>query len=474
MTISVVAALGAWLVADDWLIGAAVFVIGLIWTLLRAEEGPPVLALAMTFQWVQAAIGIFYVALTGRPLEATLKSDYRPMVAIGLACVAALSVGLWCGRRWMSRARLAPGPRPEYTFSLPVLLASYGLAVAAVGGIQQIAWNYPSITQAIIALTYLRLALLYLLLRRFVRRRAWHFIAPILAFEVALGLTGFYAGFREPLIMAVLAFLETFERRNVRHWATVGALVVLMCGLGIFWVSVRKGHRERILNDEEYAQSQSRRLDSVKGELMSNWTSRDPMDLALDADRFIDRLWAVYYPALAVQRVPTVLPHTNGRLIEAAVEHLVTPRILFPDKAALGSDSELVRKYSGVWVAGEKEQTSIAFGYAAESYVDFGVPIMFVPVCIYGVLMGAAYAGLLRTIRHRELAVSVTTVIVWLSLYLFERSWVKTIGLAGTLLIYVGGLSMMLDHFLLSRSRARAAARGYVGIDLFPAESPDT
>jgi hypothetical protein len=468
MTISVIAALAGWLVADDWLIGAAIFVIGVIWTLLRAEEGPPVLALAMTFQWVQVAIGIFYVAATGRPLEATLKSDCRPMVAIGLGCVALLSVGLWYGRRWMDRLGPPRGLRPEYTVSLPALLLSYGGAVAAVGGIQQMAWNYPSITQAIIALTYLRLALLYLVLRRFVQRRAWHFIAPILGFEIALGLIGFYAGFREPLIMAVLAFLETFDRRSLRHWATVGALVVLMCGLGIFWVNVRKGHRERILNDEEYAHSQSQRLDTVKGELMSRWTSRDRTDLAV-----IERIWAVYYPALAIQRVPAVLPHTQGRLLEAAVEHLVTPRILFPDKAVLGSDSDLVRKYSGVWVAGEKEQTSIAFGYAAESYVDFGVPLMFAPVCVYGILMGVAYAGLLRTIRHRELAVAVTTVIVWLSLYLFERSWVKTIGLAGTLMIYVGGLSLLLDRVLLARIRTRAISDAQTIGDFFPAGSPD-
>src|SRR5438445_12763034 len=114
----------------------------------------------------------------------------------------------------------------------------------------------------------------------------------------------------------------------------------------------------------------------------------------------------------------------------------------------------MVRKYSGVWVAGEKEHTNIAFGYAAESYVDFGVPLMFVPVLVYGLLMGIVYAGLLRVVRHRDLAVSVVTVIAWLSLYLFERSWVKTIGLAGTLLIYVGSLSILLDRFWLHRERS--------------------
>jgi hypothetical protein len=106
----------------------------------------------------------------------------------------------------------------------------------------------------------------------------------------------------------------------------------------------------------------------------------------------------------------------------------------------------MVRKYSGVWVAGANEDTDIAFGYAAESYIDFGVPMMFLPVFIWGTFMGVCYAGMFKYFRHRDIAVSVTTVICWLTLYLFERSWTKTIGLGGTLMIYVGTLSFVLDR----------------------------
>jgi hypothetical protein len=49
--------------------------------------------------------------------------------------------------------------------------------------------------------------------------------------------------------------------------------------------------------------------------------------------------------------------------------------------------------------------------------------------------------------------VAVSTVIAWLSLYLFERSWAKTIGLTGTLLIYAGGLSYLLDLLWFQKFR---------------------
>jgi hypothetical protein len=56
---------------------------------------------------------------------------------------------------------------------------------------------------------------------------------------------------------------------------------------------------------------------------------------------------------------------------------------------------------------------------------------------------------MLRLIRHRDLAISVVTIVGWLSLYLFERSWTKTAGLAATLIIYAGGLTILLDQLWL-------------------------
>jgi len=159
--------------------------------------------------------------------------------------------------------------------------------------------------------------------------------------------------------------------------------------------------------------------------------------------------------------VPSVLPYEDGAILWSAVRHALTPRLLFPEKGAVLSDSEMVRKYSGVWVAGLEEDTSIAFGYAAESYVDFGLPWMFVPIGVYGLLMGMAFRWWLRAIRVRELAVAFVVVMFWLSLYLFERSWAKMLGGSGTLMIYLGGGTLLIDRFVLWRRvlRSHVSAR---------------
>jgi len=165
----------------------------------------------------------------------------------------------------------------------------------------------------------------------------------------------------------------------------------------------------------------------------------------------IVRLCAIKYPGMALDRVPSSVPHTDGDLMWEAVTHLVTPRFLYPDKPELISDSELVRKYAGANVAGSESNTSIAFGYAAESYVDYGLPWMFVPAIVWGFLLGVALQFWQSVIRHRELAVAVTTVMFWLALYLFERSWAKTLGGTVTLMVYLGGLVYLIDQWLLMR-----------------------
>jgi len=451
----------AWVLAADWIAALAVWVLWAGWRFLKLPEGPPVLALAFTFQWVQVTAGIFYFALTGRRLEAMDMSDYRPMVLIGLGCLVAILLGLKVGLRLARSRRESPQTVPSLPLGWRGLLVAYLACVAVTGTMQEVAWQYPAVTQGILALTYARLALIFLIFRRLSEPRirlGW--ITVLLLVEVLLGLTGYFAGFREPIMMAAVALLGAFDRRRVQHWVMVGAMVVLMLSTGLMWMSVRTGYRHD-LDSEVLASSREERLERLAS-LSSAWFKSSADELMVDMDFFVDRLWAVYYPALALGQVPAVLPHENGAILGTALYHVFTPRLLFPDKPVLPSDSEMVRKYSGVWVAGTEENTSIAFGYAAESYVDFGVPLMFVPIFLYAIILGLTYQWLLHAIRHRELGIALITAVFWLSLYLFERSWIKNLGFTLTLIVYLGGATIVIDRLLLfvGRARVRRAARG--------------
>ena len=451
-------------VASDWIAGVGVAVLGLIWFMLSVDGEPPVLPLAISFQWVQVTCGVYYLALTGRELEAHYASDYRPMVLLGLGCVTALTVGLAIGLKAGRGHGESPVGDDSFTVSWTTLTIAYLVSTFANAILRELAWSVPGLTQGLIAMGYVRLGVLFVMFRRLVRYRLrWEWFFGILFVELVLGFTGYFAGFREPLMLATLALLEVFRPRSVAHWFRLALVAGLIGVTGLTWIGIRAVYRSEI-DTGELTESRVHRLGRV-GELSSEWFGSDASAVARDTDRLVERLWAIYYPALAVSRVPMVLPHENGAIMQAAVRHIVTPRILFPDKGIVASDSEMVRKYSGVFVASSDEGTSIAFGYAAESYVDFGLPWMFVPSILFGIVMGIAYRAVFRVIHHRELAVGLACVVFWLVLYLFERSWLKTLGLSATLLIYIGGVVFIMDRLLLAheakmRARHERWARG--------------
>ena len=95
--------------------------------------------------------------------------------------------------------------------------------------------------------------------------------------------------------------------------------------------------------------------------------------------------------AYVLKRVPDSIPHENGKLWGKAIRHVLMPRIFFPEKARLRSDSELTMIYTGLVLASDAQGTSISMGYMAESYVDFGSVFMYVPILILGALWGGIY-----------------------------------------------------------------------------------
>jgi hypothetical protein len=441
-----------------WIAGLAVAVLLLIWGLLATGEGPPVLALALTYQWMQVTIGLFYTVLTGEELEAIYETDWQRMMLIGLGWITCLAVAMFVGIGFTRRLISPPPDAPVFAVSAKILYAAYAASLFLTGIVQELAWQFPMFTQAILAITFTHLGLLFVLTRRFTRPRfQWEKLTALMSIEIAVGFTGYFAGFREPIIMGAIAVLEVFDRRDFRHWAFAGVLATVLAGSSLVWISVRGELRQEI-DDELLSNSRVERFDRART-LSSGFLSQAPSEYTDAATQLVDRLWAIKYPAMALERVPAHVPHTNGELMWDAMVHLVTPRFLYPDKPELISDSDLVRKYAGANVAGSESNTSIAFGYAAESYVDYGLPWMFVPAIVYGLLLGVTFQLWLSIIHHRELAVAVTTVVFWLALYLFERSWAKTLGGTITLMVYLGGFVYLIDQWLVMR-RAQHLATG--------------
>ncbi|MFI5177922.1 MAG: hypothetical protein ACHQO8_05150 [Vicinamibacterales bacterium] len=445
-------------VADDGLAAAVVAVLLIGWTLVATHDGLFVVPLAFMFHWLETSLGVLYLDFTGRQVPTVYDSDYRPMVLIGLGCCLAIAIGFRLGLSLIK----APKPHEEragFAFPFSLLLTVYLATVFFEGTIVAVAADFGSFRQILVTIDTARLGVLFLILRRLLHPEPrWGLMALVVFGEVILGITGFFAGFREPVVLAALAMLEVFDRRRASHWLALGAAGVFAVGLGLVWMGIRAEYRRDYVELDNFQTSRSARVDRVTG-LATDWFKTDAEGIWSTADSMVDRLWPIYYPALALKRVPEVLPHTNGEILGAALLHIVTPRVFFPNKPDLQSDSEKVRKYANVMVAGAEENTSIAFGYAAEAYIDFGVPLMFVPVLGFGFALGACYALFRKLIWHRELFVAFATVTFWLSMYLFERSWATLLGVALGFMVYLGVPTLVFDRVLYYRYVARLPGR---------------
>jgi hypothetical protein len=444
------------LLADDWIAGIALLVLFLGWRYLLRESGPPILAAAFSNQWLQVTVGILYFAFTGRRVIEMQTDEYRPMVLIGLATIMVLFAGFYLAAGLGHAKKAGPLPPRQLPWSTYRIGVCYGITVAIAGLLQEIAWSTSGLTQVILMLSRIRYVFLFLLVTRLAKPHLrWQLLVAILAAELVLGFTGFFADFREPLVIIGVAIFGAMDRKKAATWVIIASIALLAIGSALIWTAVKPIIREQYIASV----SAGNRLNSVVALTGSTFSSGIERWKG-ETDHLISRIWVVYFAGLAYKRVPSIVPYENGAILRGAIDNVLKPRLFFPNKPDIASQSDEVRKYSGVWVLGRETNTSFAFGYAGESYVDFGLPYMFVPIFILGAILGFGYRWLSTHISYDELRIGVIIVIFWSTLGLYEASWAMVIGPGLTVFGVLGGGAVLLDRFLRNADRRRMPSSG--------------
>ena len=167
-------------------------------------------------------------------------------------------------------------------------------------------------------------------------------------------------------------------------------------------------------------------------------------------DRLLKRIEYTAYFGAAVDYVPAATPYTGGKIWGAALAHIFEPRFLFPDKPALEPDVANTERYTGLRLTleGRINETEIPMGYMAESYVDFGPVLMFVPIFLLGLLYGGEYRYL-ANLRYKLFAYGAMPVVLQ-SASEFGLTAVKILG---------GNLTLFAATFIVLRFFAPAVQR---------------
>ena len=183
------------------------------------------------------------------------------MLMIGQGCVLSMAAGIRLGL--FARKPPDPGvPRPNFAIAWGPLVIAYIASIFIEGSLITISGSYPNFRQIIVTLDTVRLGILYLVMRRLCagNNPRWGLLALVVMIEVVLGITGFFAGFREPVVLAVLAMLEVFDARKARHWVAVGTAVVLVSLLALVWMGIRSEYRREFIEVDQFAASRNARV----------------------------------------------------------------------------------------------------------------------------------------------------------------------------------------------------------------------
>ncbi|MEM6287578.1 MAG: hypothetical protein AAF845_10520 [Bacteroidota bacterium] len=376
--------------ANPLLTAASILTLPILVTLLWRRGEIPILLFAVGYQWLQVSAKIFQANLLDVPVSViSLTPTVDLAIWLGLLAVVTLAVGMRLALRTFQWSRSDEATREAWVVPLSKAAVFYIVCALMAVGAKGAAWVVPGVHQIAIALEGFKWIGFYVLAYvALTQRSGYLLLAGATVFEFVQGI-GFFSGFKTVVFVLILAFFTASRRIDGRALGFGLAGLAGLLVIGSAWTVVKTDYRA-FLNQgsgmQETVVSEEEQLAKL-AELVTNLSFND---IGRGFDPLLRRVAYVDFFAASMDYVPTVVAHQEGRVWLEALQNLV-PRLLYPDKPVLVSDSEHTMQYTGFYLASDTQGTSISLGYVADSYIDFGPIWMFGPILILGFLWGLMY-----------------------------------------------------------------------------------
>ena len=412
------------------LTAVSILVLPVFIRLLWRRGEPPVLLFAVSFQWTQVTAKVFHADYVGREVSAMAGKPYVELaIWLGLIGLLVLAVGIRLGMSRLGSPSMERVYRQVRRFSVDRVFIAYLIAVFLGGVVENYAWVISGLAQILLAAVAVKWVFFFLLGYLVLQRKEKRYYFAVAFFYELIAGIGYFAGFKTVFFVAAIVVLAVRPRLNLRTGLLGTVMVALLLVLGAGWMTIR-GEYRAYLNQGTGQQvvrvsrtQQLSKLVALSSEIRAE-------DLIGSTELVFERLAYVNFFAAAMDYVPRRRPHEGGALWGKSIQHVLMPRLFFPDKPALPSDSELTMQYTGMTLASGAQGTSVSMGYMAESYIDFGVYGMFVPVFLLGMLWGGMYYYLVSRARLAVVGYAFATALL-IHANQFEITSLKLVGGVG-------------------------------------------
>lgn len=424
----VVIALGlplAWVSSNPALTFFALGLLPVFFRLLWRHGEPPVLLFAIGFQWLQVSMAVFHADFLGIVVDDLPEyANVQLAITYSLFGLLVLVLGIRLG---MGRTTYKLASVTVENWSVNKIWKLY-LAFLAAGLLSKgVAWVVPQLTQVILVLFNVKWVVFFVLAYLVLYRgKGYRLLLLAIMIEVVIGLTGFFSGYKQVFFILILAYFTARPKFRAKEYFAMVLVLNILLALTIFWSAVKVEYRY-FVSDGTGEQVVYMSFDERAHWMYEAATNMQSETMWEGVHAMSERIAYVQYFSHVIDYVPFYTLHTDGDIWGGAIKHVLMPRLIFPDKPALESDTVLTDRYTGLGMAYMAGRTSISTGYMAESYIDFGFPLMYAPIFLLGMLWGWVYRYFMnrpdRNILHAGMASAVL-----LGAMLFEINSAKLLG----------------------------------------------
>ena len=449
------------------LLGFAFFVLFFIAGSLWRKNEPPILAFCISFQWFSIVSGSFYKQIKG-VFPGEIPGNLDGAVLLSLIGLIVIAVGIRLSFKMLESFLRSV----QYKVRISIESYSIKRLFWVVISIYIISWfiefgrveNVSNFAGFISNLLAFRGVFLYLLFLAILRQKIRYTYGFIAGFIVVLpAATSAFSGWSELFFLLLVLFLGEWrpwlksrveQQFNTRILCVSAGIIIFLFVMGLIWQGGVKGAWRSTLKEGASKESPINKIKILRSIVRETVSG---LDWNKSFESLAERLAGIYYFSHVLEYIPKVVPHENGALILRALEHTCKPRFLFPDKPGLGSNSWLINRYTPFYAATEELETSIGLSYMAEFYIDFGKIGMFVPLFLWGLLIGFVYGVIFLVAPSCDFARAAVTVMFPQPFASFEGEIAYLLGgLIQVFLIFVVILYFigpLLNRKLLMRKR---------------------
>ena len=346
--------------------------------------------LALFFQWLQINIKIIYGNVINLPLELQFSFYqntqflYKANMLSNVGLIF-FAIGLYLPLRKRLQnfdilEQLDINYKPEkilknyiiFSIAISVLLLfrnSLGGINTIVVAFSKLKWGFLLVTIIYCNVYNQKKKLLYL----------------VIGFEILLGFTGFFSGFKDIIIILVIALLSIQVELNSKAINKFSVIFIFILSFGLVWTTIKMDFREYLTGGKDSQRVVVSKIDAVNKMvgLLSD-LSLENMGLATDA--LLDRVSYIEFFSIVLGNVPNYMPHENGAIIKESTLFYFKPRIFFPDKGVI-DDSDHTNKYTKLNLVGDG-QASHSVGFMTDAYIDYGPYGMMILLLMLGCVLG--------------------------------------------------------------------------------------